>query len=229
MGQIVRAIDGMAEACRELDFPVVSGNVSLYNETNGIAIPPTPTVGAVGLLKDYDQRSGFGTVVSGQVLILIGETHGEMGSSLYLREVHGQEKGAPPKVDLGIEKANGTFVRRLIKSGVAKGVHDLSDGGLLCAAADIALASNIGLDLKNPTPLDNHIFAFAEDQARYLLAVDAAAAHIVIAQAAEADIPAAVIGAAGGADLVFPGVSVAVERLRAASEGWLPAYMAGKA
>ena len=228
MGQIVRAIDGMAEACRELDFPVVSGNVSLYNETNGIAIPPTPTVGAVGLLKDYDQRSGFGAVSAGQVLILIGETRGEMGSSIYLREVCGQEKGAPPKVDLAAEKANGTFVRRLIKTGVAKGVHDLSDGGLLCAAADVALASKIGLELKNPTALDDLVFAFAEDQARYLLAVDATAAHIVIAQAAEAEVPAAVIGTAGGTDLTFPGVSVAVDQVRAASEGWLPAYMAGK-
>jgi len=228
MGQIVRAIDGMAEACRELDFPVVSGNVSLYNETNGIAIPPTPTVGAVGLLKDYDQRAGFGAVVKGQVLILIGETRGEMGSSLYLREVFGQEKGAPPKVDLAAEKANGTFVRRLIKTGVARGVHDLSDGGLLCAAADIALASKIGLELKNPTALDDHIFAFAEDQARYLLAVDEAAAHIVITQAAEADIPAAVVGHAGGTDLTFPGMSLGIDQVRAASESWLPAYMAGK-
>ena len=104
MGQIVRAIDGMAEACRALDFPVVSGNVSLYNETNGVSIPPTPTVGAVGLLKDYDQRVGFNKVQPGQVIILIGETKGEMGSSLYLREVFGLEKGAPPKVDLALRK-----------------------------------------------------------------------------------------------------------------------------
>ncbi len=228
MGQIVRAIDGMAEACRELDFPVVSGNVSLYNETNGIAIPPTPTVGAVGLLKDYDLRSGFGKVKTGQVLILIGETAGEMGSSLYLREVCGQEIGAPPKVDLAAEKANGTFVRRLIRTGVARGVHDLSDGGLLCAATDVALASNIGLELKNPSDLPGHIFGFAEDQARYLLAVDEAAAHIVIAQAAEAEVPATVIGVAGGSDLTFPGLSVGVERLRQTHEAWLPGYMAGK-
>jgi len=228
MGQIVRAIDGMAEACRALDFPVVSGNVSLYNETNGVSIPPTPTVGAVGLIKDYDQRTGFNTVQPGQVIILIGETRGEMGSSLYLREVCGLEKGAPPRVDLDVEKANGTLVRRLIKSGVARGVHDLSDGGLLSAAVDVALASKIGLSLKNPTDLADHVFGFAEDQARYLIAVDEASAHLVIAQAAEADVPAAVIGVAGGPDLSYTGLSLSIEALRKAHEDWLPAYMAGK-
>jgi len=228
MGQIVRAIDGMAEACRVLDFPVVSGNVSLYNETNGVSIPPTPTVGAVGLIKDYDQRTGFNRVQPGQVLILIGETRGEMGSSLYLREVCDLEKGAPPRVDLDVEKANGTLVRRLIKSGVARGVHDLSDGGLLSAAVDVALASKTGLQLKNPTDLADHVFGFAEDQARYLIAVDEASAHLVIAQAAEADVPAAVIGVAGGSDLSYTGLSLSIEALRKAHEDWLPAYMAGK-
>ena len=229
MGQIVRAIDGMAEACRALDFPVVSGNVSLYNETNGVSIPPTPTVGAVGLLKDYDQRVGFNKVQAGQVIILIGETKGEMGSSLYLREVFGLEKGAPPKVDLACEKNNGTLVRRLIKSGVARGVHDLSDGGLLSAAVDVVLASKIGLQLKNPTDLADHTFGFAEDQARYLIAVDEASAHLVTAQAAEAEVPAAVIGVAGGTDLSYTGLSLSIEALRKAHEDWLPAYMAGKA
>jgi phosphoribosylformylglycinamidine synthase II len=229
MGQIVRAIDGMAEACRALDFPVVSGNVSLYNETNGISIPPTPTVGAVGLLKDYDQRVGFNKVQPGQVIILIGETIGEMGSSLYLREVFGLEKGAPPKVDLACEKNNGTLVRRLIRSGVARGVHDLSDGGLLSAAVDVVLASKIGLQLKNPTDLADHVFGFAEDQARYLIAVDEASAHLVVAQAAEAEVPAAVIGVASGTDLSYAGLSLNIETLRKAHEDWFPAYMAGKA
>ncbi len=229
MGQIVRAIDGMAEACKVLDFPVVSGNVSLYNETNGQAIPPTPTVGAVGLLKDYDQRVGFNRVRAGQVLILIGQTRGEMGSTLYLREVLGREDGAPPPVDLDAEKANGTLVRRLIKSGVAKGVHDLSDGGLLSAAADVALASNVGLELKNPTGLADHVFAFAEDQARYLIAVDEASAHLVTAQAAEAEVPAAVIGIATGTDLTYAGLCLSVDKLRQAHERWLPDYMAKKA
>ena len=229
MGQIVRAIDGMAEACRALDFPVVSGNVSLYNETNGVSIPPTPTVGAVGLLKDYDKRVGFNKVRQGQVALLVGETVGEMGSSLYLREVFGLEIGAPPKVDLANEKNNGTLVRRLIKTGVARGVHDLSDGGLLSAAVDVVLSSQIGLELKNTTDLADHVFAFAEDQARYLVFVDEAVVHIVLSQAAEAEVPVAVIGVATGSDLTYAGVSLSIERLRQAHEHWLPVYMAGKA
>ncbi|MDC7695938.1 phosphoribosylformylglycinamidine synthase subunit PurL [Asticcacaulis sp. DXS10W] len=226
MGQIVRAIDGMAEACRELNFPVVSGNVSLYNETNGVAIPPTPTVGAVGLLADYDQRVGFHTLKAGQVLVLIGETAGELGSSLYLREVHGIEAGAPPKVDLSVEKRNGDFVRDLIRSKTAKAVHDLSDGGLLPAAFDMASASGVGIELKNSTALEDHVFAFAEDQARYLIAVDEASAHLVLAKAAEAGVPALTIGVAGGSDLSLTGVmSLSLDELKTANERWLPEFM----
>src|SRR5689334_4347778 len=120
MGQIVGAIEGMAEACRVLDFPVVSGNVSLYNETNGAAIPPTPTVGAVGLLPDYDQRAGFGGLRPGDRLLLVGETRGELGASLYLRELFGRDDGAPPLVDLALEKKNGDFVRGLIRSDAVR-------------------------------------------------------------------------------------------------------------
>lgn len=226
MGQIVRAIDGMAEACHELNFPVVSGNVSLYNETNGVAIPPTPTVGAVGLLTDYDQRVGFNSLKSGQVLVLIGETVGELGSSLYLREVHGIEAGKPPKVDLSVEKCNGDFVRDLIRSKTAKAVHDLSDGGLLPAAFDMASASGVGIELKNPTDLEDHVFAFAEDQARYLIAVDEASAHLVLAKAAEAGVPALTIGVAGGSDLSLTGVmSLSLSELKTANERWLPEFM----
>src|SRR3954468_23890488 len=103
MGQIVGAIDGMAEACRALDFPVVSGNVSLYNETNGAAIPPTPTVGGVGLIADYARRADFSSLKPGDVLVLVGETRGELGASMYLREVLGREDGAPPPVNLAAE------------------------------------------------------------------------------------------------------------------------------
>jgi phosphoribosylformylglycinamidine synthase len=226
MGQIVGAIEGMAEACRVLDFPVVSGNVSLYNETNGVAIPPTPTVGGVGLLADYGRRAGFGAMKAGQVLLLVGESRGELGASLYLREVFGREDGAPPPVDLAAERRNGDFVRGLIVSGRVDVVHDLSDGGLIAAAADMALASNVGVSLDEDTGLPVHAALFGEDQARYLLAVapsavaqiahDAAAAGVVIAQA----------GKAGGSTLIVQGVlSLPLERLRQAHEGWMPTFM----
>ncbi len=229
MGQIVGAIEGMAEACRALDFPVVSGNVSLYNETNGAAIPPTPTVGAIGILTDYGHRAGFGGMKAGHELLLVGEGRGELGASLYLREILGRDDGAPPTVDLAAERRNGDFVRTLITSGRVSVVHDLSDGGLLCAAAEMALASDIGVRLNEDSGLPIHAALFGEDQARYLLAVPHAAAAQIAHDAGAAGVVLARIGLAGGADIVVQGVlALPLDRLRQAHEGWLPAYMSGE-
>jgi phosphoribosylformylglycinamidine synthase len=226
MGQIVRAIDGMAEACRALDFPVVSGNVSLYNETAGAAIPPTPTVGAVGLIPDYARRAGYRSMKGGDRLILIGETRGALGASLYLREILGREDGAPPPVDLAAERSNGDLVRSLIREGLVETVHDLSDGGLAAAAAEMALASDVGAWLVAPTALPSHAWLFGEDQGRYLLAVPAAREAEVLARAKAAGVPATVVGDAGGAVLHAQGAfEIPLAELRAVSEGWLPAYM----
>ncbi len=219
MGQIVRAIEGMAEACRALDFPVVSGNVSLYNETNGQAIPPTPTVGAVGLIADYAHRADFSSMKAGDVLVLVGETAGELGASMYLREVLGREDGAPPRVDLAAERRNGDFVRGLIVSDQVTVAHDLSDGGLIAAAAEMALAAGIGVSL-NATGVGD---LFGEDQARYLLAVGDAAP--VLAAAKAAGVRAVVIGQAGGEALSGPGFDLPLAKLRDAHEGWMPGFM----
>ncbi len=225
MGQIVRAIDGMAEACRALDFPVVSGNVSLYNETNGVAIPPTPTVGAVGLLKNYDTVTGFGTMAEGDVLVLIGETHGELGSSIYLREVLGREDGAPPPVDLALERRTGDFVREWIQSGDLTCVHDLSDGGLIGAVADMALASDCGVELDATSPTHAHILLFGEDQARYLVAVTDPAD--LIARAQEAGLHASVVGRAIGRDLTSGDLfRIPLDHLREMHETWMPNWIA---
>jgi len=224
MGQIVRAIEGMAEACRALDFPVVSGNVSLYNETNGAAIPPTPTVGAVGLIADYARRADFGSMKPGDALVLVGETKGELGASMYLRELLGREDGAPPPVDLAVERRNGDFVRNLILSGQASVVHDLSDGGLVATLAEMALASGVGGQLLPPEGLPAHAWLFGEDQGRYLIATRAAAALLAAAEAA--GVPARVVGEACNDVLACPGLfSLDLDRLRAAHEGWMPAFM----
>ena len=227
MADLVAAIEGMAEACRALDFPVVSGNVSLYNETNGAAIPPTPTVGAVGLLADYTHRAGYGGMKPGQALVLIGETHGELGSSLYLRELSGREDGAPPPVDLAAERRHGDFVRGLIGSGQVTVCHDLSDGGLVIAAAEMALASGVGIQLNATSHQHAHGYLFGEDQGRYLIAVTDA--EPVLAAARAAGVHASPAGAAGGqafgsGDLF----QIPLAELRTVNEGWLPAYMAGR-
>jgi phosphoribosylformylglycinamidine synthase len=226
MAQFVGAVEGMAEACRALDFPVVSGNVSLYNETNGQGIPPTPTVGGVGLIPDYARRASYGGLQDGDVLVLIGESHGELGASLYLREVQGREEGPPPPVDLAAEKRNGDFVRALIRSGEVTVCHDLSDGGLAAAAAEMALASDIGVTLNATSEQHAHLYLFGEDQARYLLATKDP--ETLIARAKAAGVHAIVAGSAGGDAFASRELfSVPLAELRAAHEGWLPSYMNG--
>jgi phosphoribosylformylglycinamidine synthase len=223
MGQLVGAIEGMAEACRALDFPVVSGNVSLYNETAGQAIPPTPTVGALGLLPDYARRADYAGLAPGQTLVLIGTTEGQLGASLYLRQRLGREEGAPPMVNLEVERRNGDFVRGLIRSGQITVCHDLSDGGLICAAAEMALASGTGVVLHLPER-GLHGLLFGEDQGRYLLGVPAGVDLPALAEAA--GVPASVVGTASGQALAVQGVfALPLEVLRDAHEGWLPAYM----
>ena len=224
MGQIVRAIDGMAEACRALDFPVVSGNVSLYNETDGVAIPPTPTVGAVGLIEDHALRADFASMKGGDTLLLLGVSRGELGSSLYLRECLGREDGAPPPVDLAAERRNGDFVRAAIQARMVSAVHDLSDGGLVVAAAEMALASDVGVSLDATSAAHAHAFLFGEDQGRYLIATDGA--ERLVARAHEAGVPVATVGVAGGdAFASGPLYSIPLARLRRAYEDWMPAYM----
>jgi phosphoribosylformylglycinamidine synthase len=229
MGQIVRATDGMAEACAALDFPVVSGNVSLYNETNGAAIPPTPTVGGVGLIADYDRRADFSGLKAGDVVILVGETNGELGASMYLREILGREDGAPPPVDLSAERKNGEFVRSLIQDGIVQIVHDLSDGGLIAAAADIALASNVGITLGYENY--DHGDLFGEDQGRYLIALPRERSEEVYRRAGEAQVAAHPVADAGGDALAVMKedhtllLSLPLARLRQAHEGWMPGHM----
>ena len=227
MGQFVGCVEGMAEACEALSFPVVSGNVSLYNETNGVAIPPTPAVGAVGLIPDLDKRAHFGGMKEGDILLVVGETLGAMGASVYLKTVEGREDGGAPHVDLTAEKANGDFVRGQIRAGRLTACHDLSDGGLACAAADMALASDCGIKLahEGKTP-PMHGFLFGEDQARYLIAAQKEDAIAILQDAKADDIPIQVVGLAGGRAITVNGAHpLELDRLRAGWEGWMPGLM----
>ncbi|MBK3403706.1 phosphoribosylformylglycinamidine synthase subunit PurL [Methylorubrum populi] len=230
MGQLVGCLKGIGEACLALDFPVVSGNVSLYNETNGIGILPTPTIGGVGVMDDVERHATVALKREGDVLVLIGRTEGWLGQSLYLSEIAGREEGAPPPVDLAVERRNGDFVRSLIVSGIADTVHDLSDGGLAVALAEMAMAGGIGAALPAaPDGVPVHAFLFGEDQGRYLIAVPAEAAADLLYSASAQGIDAATVGIVGGDDLVLPGEeTISVASLKAAHEGWFPAYMASQ-
>jgi phosphoribosylformylglycinamidine synthase subunit PurL len=228
MGQLVGAIRGIAEACRALEFPVVSGNVSLYNETNGRAILPTPTIGGVGLIDDFTKSATLAFKAADEAIVLIGETTGWLGQSLYLREICEREEGAPPPVDLAAERRNGDLVRALIGEGIASAVHDVSDGGVLIALAEMAMASGIGAELDR-VPSPAHAFWFGEDQGRYLVAVAAGAAEKVMARARAAGVTVRQLGLTGGDALTLEGERpIPVARLRERFEGWLPAYMAGR-
>ena len=227
MGQFVGAIDGMNEACRALNYPVVSGNVSLYNETNGEAIPPTPAVGGVGLIPDLSYVSTLNGAKDGDMLILLGVTKGWLGASIYLREILSSENGAPPPVDLEAEKLYGDYVRKLIRMRRVNAVHDLSDGGLAIAACEMALTNNIGVSLAGPPNMTkHHAWLFGEDQARYLLAVDEYSVNPIISTAKDKGMAAQIVGKIGGDRISAAGAfDVSLAGLREKHEAWLPDFM----
>ena len=227
MGQFAGCIQGMAEACTRLDFPVVSGNVSLYNETSGTGIMPTPAIGGVGLIQDLD--AGMTTAAfdkAGLTILSIGKTGGHLGRSTLLRLIGQRNDGPPPAVDLAIERRNGDFVRNLIADSLINCCHDVSDGGLLVAVAEMALAGSMGATLEAPEmEIPALAWWFCEDQGRYVVATGDHDA--VLERAATAQVPAGIIGETGGSVLtVGDGGSIPLTDLQTAHEDWLPAYMA---
>jgi len=224
MAQLVGCLEGMGEACRALDFPIVSGNVSLYNESKaaqkeggsgGSAILPTPAIGGVGIIDDYAAMATIGFKAPGETIVAIGAHFPELGQSLWLREIHGCEDGDPPRVDLADERLYGEIVRQLIAERKVTAVHDVSDGGLLVALAEMALASGIGAQIDAMTTA----FAFNESQARYVL---------TIAPGAELDraqVPFEKIGATGGDALTIGGQTIALSALREASDSFFRDWM----
>lgn len=233
MGQFVHAIKGIGEACRALDFPIVSGNVSLYNETNGQGILPTPTIGGVGLIDDWQKMTRAGFAAEGDTILLVGAPHdwgSHLGQSIYLRDLLGRAEGPPPPVDLAHERKVGDFVRALIREGAATAVHDLSDGGLAVGLAEMAMASGIGATIAMPRSMSPIPVFFGEDQGRYLVTIpstDKALLRGIQDEAAEHGINAPVIGTTGGNSLTLGEArAVSVVDLKAAHESWFPAFMA---
>ena len=226
MGQFVGCIKGIREACIALDYPVVSGNVSLYNETNGEGILPTPTIGGVGLLLDIDKRASIAFDKEGQDIVLIGETLGHLGQSLYLREIENREDGTPPPADLNKERQNGNFVRDLIRNQQITTCHDVSGGGICVALAEMAIASGIGCNIEVPKKAPTMLgWLFGEDQARYLISADNASS--IMANAKRHGIIAEKIGQTIGKELtVGAEASISLEVLENEYINWLPLYMA---
>jgi phosphoribosylformylglycinamidine synthase subunit PurL len=233
MGQLVGCIAGMAEACRALDFPIVSGNVSLYNETksedgSSRAILPTPAIGGVGLIEDWTKAVGIAFRGAGDVIFAIGDRHGHLGQSLWLRELHGREDGPPPSVDLLAEHAAGAFVRAAIAGGAITACHDVADGGLAVALAEMALASNIGALINGPARF-GHAGYFAEDQGVYVATVADDCLLTFLRRAHAAGVEVEAIGRTKGSRLIFElpdgDHAVSLAELRAAHEGFFAGLM----
>ena len=259
MAQIVGCLKGMSEACIALDMPIVSGNVSLYNESKatggGSAILPTPAIGAVGILDDWEKSATIGFKAEGEKIWLVGgpsphctraellpngevgvgtayELEGHLGQSLWLREIHSRQCGAPPLIDLEVERRNGEFIRREISSGGLTACHDISDGGILVAITEMALAGGIGARLYTEDPPSERHILFGEDQSRYLVTTNDAEFQ---RRALAAGVDCNYLGNTGGDGLTYEagGASalsfdIPLATLRAAHEGFFPALMSNE-
>lgn len=208
MGQFVQAIKGISLAVKELEMPIVSGNVSLYNETDGVAINPTPTIGAVGLI-DASEKPINGRAAEGDVAILIGETSGHLGQTALLHEVFSRSDGDAPKVNLKMERKHGEFI--LTNRNLINACIDLSDGGLALAAFELAHHSNVGFEIYE----ENTEFLFSEDQARYLLACNFDQAESLFIEAGQHNIPVQTVGSFRGDSIAFGRSSLDLAQLSA--------------
>lgn len=226
MGQFVKAIEGIGEACSHLAFPIVSGNVSLYNETNGEAILPTPTIGGVGLIENWHHTATIGGMQVGDHLLLLGGDGNHLGQSIYLRDLFDRADGPPPPVDLGREWRHGEFVRSAISNGQVTACHDISDGGAALAIAEMCLASGHGASINLGGDNYAHALMFGEDQARYIIAVSDEWANYLTMNAQGAGIQIRGLGLVGGTHINFEGItSVALDDLKTAHENWFPEFM----
>ena len=227
MAQIVGSVQGMGAACEALETPVVSGNVSLYNETDGQAIHPCPVIGMVGLIDDYEQSVSMRLTEAGLTLMEVGPEAGDTGlsASVYAKLLAGTEDGAPPAVDLEAERAVGAFLRSQMAEGMIAAAHDIADGGLLVAVADMLIAGNVGAEMAVPDT-DAHGWAFGEDQARYVVAVSDADTFIAAAEAASISVRPCGKTIAAAELKLADSDTISVEELSTAYEACLPDLMA---
>ena len=173
MGQFVETIDGISQACKYLDFPVVSGNVSFYNETQSKAISPTPTIGGVGLIKNLDYMTTINLKEIGSYILVVGKTLGHLYQSEFFREVLEIKDGPPPEINLFNEKNNGLLIQTLISKKLVNSVHDISSGGILVALSEMCISGKIGANIKVPrNNISLHEYLFGEDQSRYLIEIN---------------------------------------------------------
>ena len=225
MGQFVDVIKGISEACVALDYPVISGNVSLYNETNGVAIKPTPTIGGVGLIQDVNKSMTLSLKSSDSLLLVVGETKGHIHQSALCHDILHLKKGPPPAINLNEEKKNSFFVRELIDKKIAKSVHDISDGGIALAVAEMCMAGKMGAKIiTNLIDAERVKFLFGEDQARYLVEIKNEDCENVMKLAKEQEISLLQLGSTKKENLTIDEMKISVDDLLKLNNKWFHNY-----
>jgi phosphoribosylformylglycinamidine synthase len=204
MWQFVEAVEGLADACRALDIPITGGNVSLYNETDGQAIYPTPIIGVVGLIERAEHVVSRTFKQAGDEIVLLGEGYGELGGSEYLKTIHGLVQGQPPELDLGKERSLIALLTRAAAAGLLQSAHDCSDGGVAVTLAECAFdTGGIGLAVDLPRVVDDASTLFGESASRAVVSVNAASLHALLQLAAGLGVPASAIGRTGGSRITM--------------------------
>jgi phosphoribosylformylglycinamidine synthase len=201
MWQFAEVVDGLSEACTALEIPVIGGNVSFYNESQGRDIDPTPVIGLLGLIDELDDRPPPAALAPGNRVVVLGDTAPELGGSEWAAVVHGLDGGLPPRADLAAARAVHDVVRRLVADGVVDGVHDCSDGGLAVALAEMAIAGECGFTVTIGGALE----CFSESASRVVCAVDPLLAGQVLSRARAAGVTASEAGEARGDRLIADG------------------------
>ena len=225
MGQLVEVIKGMSEACLALDYPVISGNVSLYNETNGVGIKPTPTIGGVGLIQDSNKSTTISIKATGNLLLIIGETKGHIHQSALCYDILHIKKGPPPTINLAEEKKNSFFIRDLINKKIALSVHDISDGGIALAIAEMCMSGKIGAKITtNLIDAERIKFLFGEDQARYVIEVKSADYDNIVKLAKEKEVSLLQIGSTKAENLTIDDIKITVEDMLTLNNKWFHNY-----
>ena len=225
MGQFVDVIKGIKEACTELDYPVISGNVSLYNETNGVGIKPTPTIGGVGLIQDVNNTMTYGLKSSDSLLIVVGETKGHIHQSALCHDILYLRKGPPPTMNLQEEKKNGFFIRGLIEKKLVQSVHDVSDGGIALAIAEMCMAGAIGAKIStNLTGPERVKYLFGEDQARYIIEIKKDDLNSLVQMAKEQEISMTQLGTTNLEQFAIDEIKISVAEMIKLNNNWFYNY-----
>ena len=225
MGQFVDVIKGIKEACTELDYPVISGNVSLYNETNGVGIKPTPTIGGVGLIQDVNNTMTYGLKSSDSLLIVVGETKGHIHQSALCHDILYLKKGPPPTMNLQEEKKNSFFIRGLIEKKLVQSVHDVSDGGIALAIAEMCMAGAIGAKIStNLTGPERVKYLFGEDQARYIIEIKKDDLNSLVQMAKEQEISMTQLGTTNLEQFAIDEIKISVAEMIKLNNNWFYNY-----